>query len=330
MTTIPPSAAGAVAAAAKAAKTPAAKAAAKKAGKAAAKAAANAAPAAAVAAKGMSGTGWLGMGAGAAGVVITLLDQWKQSVGSQKGEKSGDALNYATVAMGGGAVLLTIGEKAAGSSALMRDGLRGAGIALVLGGLAGAIAGAMKTFGNPLVAKTEQGTSTQSQAPVRFGTALPPAPANLEGVEVASADVIGKERAPKRVSIYVDPATAKALPAETTLGEAIGQARAATQADPDDRSHAVIQTLDGVSWVTRLSGDLDQVDGRNYSDKTGYDNRYEPQIGRRQQAVQAIAGVESYYVFPQGTEATAAVQYTGDIPWVTPTLPPAKKTGSGS
>lgn len=326
MTTIP-STAGAVAAAAKAAKPAAAKA--------AAKAAAEAAPAASavapvvVAAKGMSGTGWLGMGAGAAGLVITLLDQWKQSVGSQKGFSAGEMLNPATVAIGGGAVLLTIGEKTGAGSAIMRNGLRSAGLALVIGGLAGAIAGAMKTFGNPLVAKTEQGTSTQSQAPVRFGTALPPAPANLEGVEVASADVIGEGRALKRVPVYVDPLTAKALPAETTLGEAIGQARAATQADADDRSHAVIQTLDGAYWITRLSGDLDQVDGRKYSDGTGYDDRYDPQIGRRQQAVQAIAGVESHYVFPQGTEATAPVQYTGDIPWVTPTLPPAK-TGSGS
>lgn len=269
----------------------------------------------------LSGTGWLGMGAGAAGLMITLLDQWKQSVGKQDGFKAGEMLNPATVAIGGGAVLLTMGEKAFASSAVMKNGLRGAGVALVLGGLAGAIAGAMKTFGNPLLPRTEQGNSTQSQSPVRYSTALPPAPANLEGVEVASADVIGEGKELKRVSVYVDPTTAKVLPNDSTLGEAIGQARAATQADADDRSHAVIQTRDGAYWVIRLSGDLDQVDGRKYSEGTKYDDRYDPQIGRRQEAVQAIAGVESHYVFPEGTEATAPVQYTGDIPWITPELP---------
>lgn len=273
--------------------------------------------------RGFSGTGMLGMGAGAAGLIITLLDQWKQSVGSQKGFSAGQMINPTTVAIGGGAMLLTLGEKTGAGSAMMRNGMRGAGIALVLGGLAGAIFGAYQTFGNPLLDKTEQGTSTQSQAPIRYGTALPPSPANLEGVEVASADVIGEGRQLHRVSVYVDPTTAKPVEKDATLGEAIGQARAATQADVDDRSHAVIQTKDGAYWIVRLTGDLDQVDGRKYSDGTKYDDRYDPQIGRRQEAVQAIAGVESHFVFPQGTEATAPVQYTGDIPWVTPVLPGA-------
>ncbi|MCW2927804.1 MAG: hypothetical protein JWM86_1772 [Thermoleophilia bacterium] len=286
--------------------------------------AANVAPVVVAAAKsGMSGTGWFGLSAGAAGIAITLLDAWKDSVGSQKGITAGSVVNPATVAIGGGAVLLTIGEKTGATSAIMRNGLRSAGIALVLGGLAGAIAGAMKTFGNPLEADTEAGSSSQSQAPVRFGAALPPAPQNLEGVEVASADVIGEGRKLARVPVYVDPATARQLPVGITLGEAIGQARAATQADELDRSHAVIQTVDGAYWIMRLSGQLDQVDGRNFAEGTKYDDRYDPQIGRRQQAVQAIAGVESHYVFPQSTEATAPVQYTGDIPWVTPELPKA-------
>lgn len=279
---------------------------------------------------GLSGGSWLTMGAGAAGLVISLMDQWKQSVGSQKGFSAGEIINPATVAIGGGAILLTVGEKTAASSMLMRNGLRSAGVALVLGGLAGAIAGAVRTFGNPLQSKTEAGSSTQSQAPVRFGTELPPAPANLEGVEVASADVIGEGRQLHRVPVYVDPATARQLDDGVTLGEAIGQARAATQADEHDRSHAVIQTRDGAYWTMRLSGDLDQVDGRGYSDGTSYDDRYEPQIGRRQQAVQAIAGVEGHYVFPQGTEATAPVQYTGDIPWVTPSLPDAPSAANAT
>jgi hypothetical protein len=280
------------------------------------------APVVVAASHGVSGAGWLGYGAGTAGLIITLLDQWKQAAGSSKGFDASGLLNPTTFAIGGGAFLLTAGEKL-GASPLMKNGLRSAGIALVLGGLAGAIAGAMKTFGNPLLDKTEAGTSSQSQAPTRFGTALPPAPANLEGVELAQADVIGEGRKLNRVSVYIDPTTAKVLPSGSTLGEAIGQARAATQADADDRSHAVIQTKDGAYWIMRLSGDLDQVDGRKYSDGTKYDRRYEPQIGRRQEALQAIAGVEGYYVFPKGTEATAKQQYTGDIPWVTPTLPGA-------
>jgi hypothetical protein len=286
----------------------------------AANAAGQAAPVLVAATHGVSGAGWLGYGAGAAGLVITLLDQWKQATGSGKGFDAGGLLSPTTMAIGGGAFLLTAGEKL-GASPLMKNGLRSAGIALVLGGLAGAIAGAMKTFGNPLLARTEAGTSSQSQAPTRFGTALPPAPANLEGIELAQADVIGEGRKVSHVSVYVDPTTAKVMPTGSTLGEAIGQARAATQADADDRSHAVIQTKDGAYWIMRLSGDLDQVDGRKYSDTTKYDRRYEPQIGRRQEALQAIAGVEGYYVFPKGTEATAKVQYTGDIPWVTPQLP---------
>ena len=274
---------------------------------------------------GMSGTGWLGMGAGAAGIAITLLDAWKDSVGSQKGLTAGSLVNPATVAIGGGAVLLTIGEKTGATNMLMRNGLRSAGIALVLGGLAGAIAGAMKTVGNPLERDSEAVTSSQSQAPTRFGTALPPSPANLAGVEVASADVIGEGRKLERVPVYVDPSTAKALPEGASLGDAIGAARAAAQGDGDTyRSHAVVQTTDGQYWTIRLSGNLDQVDGPKFSDGTKYDNRYDPQIGRRQQAIQAIAGVEGHYAFPEGMEPTAPVQYAGDIPWVTPTLPGAK------
>lgn len=297
---------------------------------AAGEAAGQVAPVVVAASRGISGAGWLGYGAGTAGLIITLLDQWKQAAGSSKGFDAGGLLNPTTFAIGGGAFLLTAGERI-GATPLMKNGLRSAGIALVLGGLAGAIAGAMKTFGNPLFDKTEAGRSTQSQAPTRFGTALPPAPANLEGLELARADVIGEGRKLNRVSVYVDPTTAKAMPANATLGEAIGQARAATQADADDRSHAVIQTRDGAYWIMRLSGDLDQVDGRRYSDGTKYDRRYEPQIGRRQEALQAIAGVEGYYVFPKGTEPTAKQQYTGDIPWVTPQLPgPAATTPPAS
>ncbi|MCB0878749.1 MAG: hypothetical protein KDC46_07185 [Thermoleophilia bacterium] len=299
-----------------------------KAAEAAAETAGAAAPVIVQATRSMSGTGWLGLGAGAAGMAISLLDAWKQSVGSQQGFAAGSLVNPATISIGGGAVLLTLGEKAATTNVFMRNGLRSAGIALVLGGLAGAIAGAVNTFGNPLKQKTEAITSTQSQAPVRFGTDLPPAPANLAGIEMASADVIGKGRTLHRVPIYVDPATAAEMPEDATLGAAIGAARAAAQGDEQYRSHAVVQTKDGHYWIVRLSGDLDQTDGPKYSDGSDFDARYEPQIGRRQQALQAIAGVEGYYSFPEGMEPTAQLQYTGEIPWVTPELKGVKDAKS--
>jgi hypothetical protein len=282
--------------------------------------------AAAAATKGLSGTGIFGLGAGAVGMTLTLINAWKESVGSQRGITAGSIVNPSTVAIGGGAALLTLGEKVVGSSPIMRAGVRSAGMALVLGGLVGAIVGAVHTFGNPLHKKTEAATSTQSQSPVRFGTELPPAPQNLAGVEMASADVIGKDRKLEHLAVYVDPATAEELPDGTTLGSAIGEARAAAQGDEQFRSHAVVQTKDGHYWVVRLTGALDQVDGPKYSDGTGYDDRYDPQLGRRQQALQAIAGVESHYAFPEGMEPTAPAQYAGEIPWVTPTLPKSTAT----
>lgn len=274
---------------------------------------------------GVSGT-WLGLGAGAAGMAITLLDAWKQSMGTGRGITSDSLVNPTTISIGGGAALLAFGERVATTSPVMRNGMRTAGAALVLGGLVGAIVGAAHTFGNPLKRQTDVATSNQSQAPVRFGTELPPAPANLSGVEVASAEVIGEGRTVRRVPVYVDPRSAAPLPAGATLGDAIGHARAAAQADDAFRSHAVVQTLDGAYWVMRLAGELDQVDGPKYSDGTKYDSRYEPQIGRRQQAIQAIAGVEGHYAFPEGMDATAPAQYTGDIPWVTPPLPTPRAT----
>ena len=305
-------AAGAVAAAAEAA-VPAAAAA-------AAPAADAAAPVVVAASRGISGTGWFGLSAGAVGMALTFMDAWKSSIGSQKGITADQIVNPTTISIGGGAVLLTMGEKMATSSAFMRNGMRSAGIALVLGGLAGAIVGAFNVFGNPLAKETEAQTSSQSQAPIRFGTSLPPAPTNLAGVEVASADVIGDGRTLHRVPVYVDPASATALPEGATLSEAIGNARAAAQSDAQFRSHAVVQTEDGAYWVMRLSGELDQVDGPKFDDGNDFDVRYEPQIGRRQQALQAIAGVEGHYTFPESLDATAPDRYAEDIPWVTPQL----------
>lgn len=282
------------------------------------------APAAQSAGKGaLAGTGWIGLGAGAAGLAITLLDVWKQSVGSTNGLTAGSLVSPSTIAIGGGAALLTFGEKAAGSSAFIRNGTRGAGIALVLGGLAGAVAGAVQTFGNPNKNASSYLASTQIQTPSRFSMSLPPAPANLLGIEVASADVIGSGRKIERVPIYLNDANSTKLEPGTDLSTAIGQARAAAQSDPEFRSHAVVQTSDGSYWIMRLSGKLDQVDGPKYAENTQYDSRYEPLIERRQPAIQAIAGVEKHYIFPEDMKSTAPARYSDTIPWVTPSTQPA-------
>ncbi len=283
-----------------------------------------------VAAKSFNGPGWLGVAAGGTGIAISLVNTWKETFGSGKSLTTDSLVKPSTVAIGGGMALLTIGERMVGHSDRLRVGMRTAGFASVLIGLVGAITGAVQTFGNPLVSGEDAQTSSQSQSPVRFGTKLPPAPANLAGIEMASADLVSVGRKPEHVSVYVDPATARELPDGTSLGDAIGQARAASQGDDQFRSHAVVQTLDGHYWIARLSGKLDQVDGPKFADGNTYDDRYDPQIGRRQQALQAIAGVEGQYTFPEGMDSTAPVQYTGDIPWVTPTLPKASGSTSTS
>lgn len=280
-----------------------------------------AAAAAATKAPLLTGTGWFGLSAGAAGLAITLLNTWKDTVGNQRGLDASSAFGPTGMALGGGAALLLLGEKGGMGTTMLRNGLRGAGVALVLGGLAGAVAGAIQRFGTPLRARELD--DNRLQTPIHTANELPPAPANLEGVAVAWGEAITNDRALKDVAVYVDPTTAKQLPKATPLGEAIGRARAATQADEDDRSHAVVQTLDGSYWVMRLSGDLDQVDGRNYTTGNDFDPRREPLIGKRQAALQAIAGVESIYVFPEGSGAKEAPQDPGDIPWVTPELPGA-------
>ena len=278
----------------------------------------------------MTGTGLLGLGAGTAGVALTLIEAWRSSMGTQRSVTAGNFVNPSTMAIGGGAVLLTVGEKTAESNVALRSGLRGAGVALVLGGLAGAIVGAMRTVDGTLGEHSGLSGSTQRQAPESFDTTLPPAPANLEGVSIASADVVTTDRDLAQVQVYVDPTHAQQLPAGTTLTEAIGQARAVAQADELDRSEAVVKTDDGRLWMLRLSGDLDQIDGRFFTKDTKYDSRYAPQISRRQEALQAIVGVENRYVFPAGTGPTDAIQDVGTVPWVTPDLPTASPSTGAS
>lgn len=276
----------------------------------------------AVAKGGVSGAGWLGYGAGAAGLVITLLNTWKDSVGSQRGIDTGGLFGNAGMAIGGGALLLTLGESGKLGGVAMRNGLRGAGLALVAGGLIGAVAGAMQRFGGDV--RPRELDDSRLQRPKNFTTDLPATPANLEGMAISWGEAITKDRKLLDLGMYVDPATARQLPKGTTLGAAIGEAHARAQEDDQDRSHAVIQTKDGAYWTMRLSGDLDQVDGRNYTSGNQLDPNQHPMIGKQQAALQAISGVESVYVFPAGIGGTEAPQDPGSVPWVTPTLPAAK------
>lgn len=296
----------------------------------AAKAIADAAPklaaaAPAVAGK-MSGTGWFGLSAGAAGIVITMLDTWKSSIGKE-GFDSDKLLGPTTTAIGGGAALLLLGEKGGLANAALRNGMRGAGVALVLGGLAGAVWGAVSTFRNPVA--RQAGNNQLSQAPVTFSALKVAVPAQLEGIEIAAGEVVTTGRKLKRISVYAEPTSAVKLDARD-LASAIGQARAIAQADESDRSQAVLQTRDGAYWVARLSGELDQVDGRNYTAGNDFDNRYPPRIVKKQESLQAIVGLENRYVFPGGLDRNAAPPDVGDIPTVVPELPQPKPSTSTS
>lgn len=266
--------------------------------------------------------GVFGLIGGGAGTAVLLLDAWKDTVGKQKGFDPVGALTGSTgVSIGGGAGLLVFADRLAKDGSGIHKGMRGAGVVLLAGGIIGAIGGALqRQLPQDVVA-----TSNQTQSRHRFETTLPPAPANLAGVEVGDVLVANKDRAPKFVKMYVDPSTAKALPKDTTLGEAIGQARAATQADGEDfRSHAVVKAKDGTLYTIRLKGDIDQIDGPAFAKGTEYDERFEPEPTRFQRGLQALAGVEGYYVFPKGMKAASPRQYVGEIPWVTPELKSAK------
>jgi hypothetical protein len=285
---------------------------------------------AAVTTTGMSRTGVFGLSAGAVGILLTLFNTYKDTVGSSKGISAGSIVNPASVALGGGAALLTLGEKTFAANPVMHDGMRGAGVALVLGGLAGAIAGALKTNGNPLKHDGEPGLMDQVQPATPFVEQLAPAVNNLMSLKVATADVIGDGRATVRVPMYLDTTTTRAMPAATTLTDAIGQARAATQADELKRAYAVVQTRDGALSIVRMQGDLDQVDGPNFTKDNKYDARFRPLVSRHFESIKAIAGVQGYYDLSSTRDPIVPQTYGDEIPWVTPTLTPAKPSASAS
>lgn len=284
-------------------------------------------PVAAAAAKATASgsAGLLGYAAGAAGLAVTLFNTFKDTIIDKRGIGDSAIAGNAMLALGGGAGLLALSGTGKIGGVALGNGLRGAGLALIAGGVIGAVAGAVQRFGNHGPAR--EAADSRLQRPKTFTTDLPAAPSSLEGMSVAWGEAITKDRKLLDLGIYVDPNTAKQLPAGTTLGEAIGQAHARSQEDDADRSHAVIQTKDGALWTMRLSGDLDQIDGRNFTKDNSFDPYQQPLVGKQQAALQAIAGVESVYVFPKGMGAAEAPQDPGTVPWVTPKLPtPATPT----
>lgn len=306
---------------------------------AAAAAAADAAPvvvAAAAAAPKGSGSliGLLGGTAGLVGLVATGISTYKDTVGGGGKQLFDSALfSGSTGAIAAGVVILGLGEGAKVGNVLLRNGMRGAGLALMAGGVVGAIAGVAQRYFGPTADRPA--ASTLLQQAQNFTTDLPATPANLEGMAVAYGEAVTTEKKLLDLGMYIDPTTAEAVTVHADgtaaeVGEAIGVAHARAQADDQDRSFAVVQTKDGALWTARLSGDLDQVDGRNYTKDNKFDPYEKPLIGKHQAALQAIAGIESVYVFPKGIDTKEVPQSPGNVPWVEPTLPAATPTAGGN
>lgn len=300
----------------------------------AADAAAAAAPAAVKAAEAVVRTGgsggfaqvanWFGAIAGVAGLAVTALNTYKDTLGNQRNFDASSLFGGTGLAITGGAALLAIGNKAGTPGA--RTVIMGGGVAAIIGGLVGAVAGGFMRLGDPL--KNEHVT-TQQQDGYHFDRVVPPAVSNLNGVEIATGDVVTTARKTKQPPIYLDPTTTQAVEAGSTLAQAIGQARAAVQADVGQfRSQAVIQTADGAYWVTRTTGDLDQIDGPNYASGNDFDRRYiTPDIMRREPGLKALVGVENVYVWPNSMSANDKAEKVAGIPWSTPQIPGVKVGG---
>jgi hypothetical protein len=270
----------------------------------------------------ISGVSLLGYSAGAAGLVTTGLNLWKDS-SSGAGFSPSSALGPSTVAMGGGATMLALAGDGLGARGTV---LRGAGVALLVGGLFGAALGARERFSHH--ERTAAPASTQVQEPAKFGVELPGAPADLAGLQLGTGTVRTISdtgaRSQRRVPIYIDPSHAAPMPADATLADAIAQARARSQGDPDNHAFGVLQARDGSRFIAPLTGDLDQVDGRFYSADNDFEESFSPTIAKQHPSLQAIAGVETRYTFPVGTGADEPPQDPGDIPRVTPTLTDGK------
>ena len=271
---------------------------------------------------GMTVPGFLGLGAGVTGVGLAIFNAIKDTVGKDDSVTRNLALGPATYAAGGGVGFLLLSEKGGFTNARVVNGIRGGGIALVLGGVAGAVIGALPMIRNQHDTQSE--SNTLIQKPIPYEPAMPKAPAQLEGIRLADAKAVTTSGTSTRLAVYADPTTAVKSRVQSLAG-AISQARASSQADVDDRSHAVIQTEDGALWIMRLSGDLDQVDGRNYSKDSKLSTNYSPAITKKTPALMAIAGVEERYVFPEEMDAAAQVPTVGEASPVVPKLPKPKE-----
>jgi hypothetical protein len=279
-------------------------------------AAAEAGQAVAAAAKasggGITATGLFGFTAGTVGLGLTGYNLWKQTFGSTDADKlrSSGVLGPPTYAMGAGMGMLLLAEKGGLASQTSTEFLRYASIALILGGVTGAALGAIPTFHNPKDQRARNDPSIRK--PSSFPTVVPKTVKELDGLELASAQVPTTTGDLKRLSVYIDPATAKKTKAKTLDG-AIIEARAGVQADATDRSQAVVQTADGAYWIARLTGDLDQIDGRWYTDKTDFDPRFPVQMVRKHPALQAVVGVATKVTFddPRPTTGTATPDSSG-------------------
>lgn len=284
--------------------------------------------AAPVVVKGMSTGGKLGITAGTAGLLLTLYNTYQDTIGTQKGMTAGSIVNFSSVTLGGGMAILALGEKTFAGSPILRNGMRGVGVGLLLGGLVGAVTGAIKTNGNPLNRTGEPTLRDQVQPATQFVGSLVPTVDNLRSLKVATADVVGEARMTARVPMYLDTSTSKALPEGTTFSEAVGTARAAAQVDDLTRSWAVVQTEQGALSIVRIKGELDQVDGPDYTKDNKYDARFRPSIGRHFESVKAIAGVDSWYDFRETRDPIVPKQYGDDVPWTTPAKTPPKPSAS--
>jgi len=251
---------------------------------------------------GMGQTGMLGLSAGA-GVALSLYNTYHSAANG--GTIGASLVSPTTLALTGGSALLLFAEKGGLSSDGLAVTVRMGGMALIVGGLVGAITGTLGTFGDSARRKQIH-SDPNSQEGIAFANVLPRSPADLEGIELAQGNVIAAGRKPRYPSIYADPATAVAAKPGSTLAAAVTQARALAQADTLDRSEAIVQTNDGKYWLMQLAGELDQVDGRHFADGNDFDKRYPPVIDKKQQSLQAIVGVEHVYTYP--TTATGGTK----------------------
>lgn len=241
-----------------------------------------------------------------------------------------------------GASLLLLAQRGTFGAGPGTNFVRGGALTLMGAGVVAAAAGATNVF-NPN--RPTPGSANPNAATTRQFTPSPvTSVAQLEGFAVASARAWTTERDVAYMDVYLDPTTATRVPAGVSPIDAMRYAQAAAQVDPDDRSFALVQTVDGGLWTVRLTGDMDQIDGRNYDDGNKLDrlfmNRLE--LDGKHPSVLGIAGVQRFAPFEQrpapapapdegapivpelfsaaGTSAAASSHPNGAVPASTPPL----------